>query len=332
MLRYPSRSVWVTVILLFAGLAVLPLFGDTYMTKLGMRMIVFAIFALSLDLLVGFTGLVSFGHAAFFGLAAYSLQMVSPEDDAVNLLTALPLSLGITALAGLVIGIFVIRTRGIYFIMVTLAFAQMLYHLFHDTSIAGGSDGAYIWYKPSLRIGDTVLLDFDNRAVLYYSALALLLGCFFLLTVILHSPFGKVLQGIRVNTERMQALGFATDRFKLAAFVISATMAGLAGFLFACIDGYVSPGLLSWHESGTVLVMLILGGIGTLYGAILGAVALLGVEEVFRNRALLGPLVDHWQILLGCFVIIVVLFLQNGLAGVGSLVASALQKKREPDA
>lgn len=331
MLLTPSRSVWVTLLLLFAGLAALPLFGDTYLTKLGLRMIAFAIFALSLDLLVGFTGLVSFGHAAFFGLAAYSLQMMSPEEDAVNLLMALPVSLGITALAGLVIGVLVIRTKGIYFIMVTLAFAQMLYHLFHDTNIAGGSDGAYIWYKPNLRIGDLILLDFDNRAVLYYTALGLLAGCLALLMVILQSPFGKVLQGIRDNTERMQALGFATDRFKLAAFVLSATLAGLAGFLFACIDGYVSPGLLSWHESGTVLVMLILGGIGTLYGAILGAVALLGVEEIFRNRALLGPLVDHWQILLGGFVILVVLFLQNGLAGLRTLLASALQKERGPE-
>lgn len=288
-------------------------------------MIVFAIFALSLDLLVGFTGLISFGHAAFFGLAAYMLQMSSPEDDAVNLLYALPFALGVTALAGLIIGILVIRTKGIYFIMVTLAFAQMLYHLFHDTGIAGGSDGAYIWFKPNLRFGEFILLDFENRAVLYYAALGLLIGCFGLLMVILQSPFGKVLQGIRDNTDRMQALGFATDRFKLAAFVLSATLAGLAGFLFACIDGYVSPGLLSWQESGTVLVMLILGGIGTLYGAILGAVALLGVEEILRNRALLGPLVDHWQILLGVFVIAVVLFLRNGLAGLRSVFGGARQ-------
>lgn len=314
MVTIPNRRVAVALALVFAALAVVPLVGETYALKVATRMIVFAIFAMSLDLLLGYTGLVSFGHAAFFGLSAYSLQLVSPESEAANLITALPQCLGVTAAAAALIGMLVVRTAGIYFIMSTLALAQMFF-FFHDSPIAGGSDGAYIWYKPVLTIGATALLDLDGRETLYYFALACLVLCYGFLVVVLRSPFGEVIQGIRVNEHRMRALGYDTRRFKLVSFVLSALMAGLAGFLFACIDGFVAPQLLGWRESGIGLVMVILGGMGTLYGSIIGAFAFIGMEEIVRDRQFTGVMAEHWQILMGVFVIVVVLFLKNGLAG-----------------
>ena len=315
MVTTPSRRIAFVLAIILVALALVPVVGETYALKVATRMIVFAIFAMSLDLLLGYTGLVSLGHAAFFGLSAYTLQMLSPESEAADLATVLPLCLGVTAAAAAVIGFLVVRTSGIYFIMVTLAFAQMFFHFFHDSPIAGGSDGAYIWIKPTLTIAGTALIDFDAREVLYYFALACLVLCYAMMVMVMRSPFGEVIQGIKVNEHRMRALGYNTRHFKLVSFVISATMAGLAGFLFACIDGYVSPELLGWQESGIGLVMVILGGMGTLYGSIFGSVAFIGMEELVRDRAITGAMAEHWQILMGAFVIVVVLFLKNGLAG-----------------
>ncbi len=315
MVTVPSRAAVVLLVVVFAALAAVPLVGDTYAIKVATRMIVFAIFAMSLDWLLGYTGLVSFGHAAFFGLSAYLLHLYAPGYDPVNLAAALAFCLAGTGLAAVLIGALVVRTRGIYFIMVTLAFAQMLFYLFHDSSIAGGSDGAYIWVKPALTVAGVGVLDLDDRRSLLWFALGCLAACYLLLVIMLRSPFGEVIQGIKLNEHRMRALGYDTYRYKLVSFVISAKMAGLAGFLFACIDGYVSPQLLGWKESGIGLVIVILGGIGTLYGAVVGAVAFIGVEEVVRDRTLVGVLAERWQMLMGIFVIVVVLLLRNGLTG-----------------
>jgi branched-chain amino acid transport system permease protein len=315
MVTLPSRPVLAVLTAVLVVLALVPVVGDTYAVKLTTRILVYALFAMSLDLLAGYTGLVSFGHAAFFGLSAYLLQLYSPSGEAAGLVSALAVCLGGSAVAGVLIGALVVRTGGIYFIMVTLAFAQMLFYFFHDSPIAGGSDGAYIWFKPALTVGGATWIDFDQRQTLYYFALASLALCYLLLVVILRSPFGEVIQGIKVNEHRMRALGYDTYRFKLVSFVLSATVAGLAGFLFACIDGFVAPQLLSWRESGIGLVIVILGGLGTLFGAIIGAIAFIGVEEIFREREITGAMSEHWQILVGTFVIVVVLLLRNGLAG-----------------
>jgi branched-chain amino acid transport system permease protein len=311
----PPKRVAVALAVMVLLLALVPLSGDKYWIKLVTRMIVLGIFAMSLDFIVGYTGLVSFGHAAFFGLAAYTLHLVSPTDEAANLALALPASIGASALAALVIGALSVRTKGIYFIMVTLAFAQMLFYFFHNSSIAGGSDGAFIYVKPVLEIAGKTLLNLDGRNTLYLFALGSLSVIYLGLLMVLRSPFGVVIQGIRINEHRMRALGYNTYRYKLAAFVIAGALGGYAGFLFACIDGFVPPELLGWRESGLALVMVILGGIGTLFGPVLGAIALLGVEEVFRDRHILGQVAEHWQILLGAFVIAVVLFMANGIGG-----------------
>lgn len=311
----PPRRVLFALAVMIGLLALVPLGGDKYWIKLATRMIVLGIFAMSLDFIVGYTGLVSFGHAAFFGLAAYTLHLISPEDEAANLIWALFVCLGVSGVAAAVIGAFSVRTRGIYFIMVTLAFAQMLFYFFHDSDIAGGSDGAFIFIKPVLAIGDMTLLDLDQRATLYYFSLASLVGLYAGLVMVLRSPFGQVIQGIKVNEHRMRALGYNTYRYKLASFIIAGVVGGYAGFLFASIDGFVPPELLGWQESGLALVMVILGGIGTLFGPVLGAMALLGVEELFRDRQVFGTLTEHWQILMGAFVIAVVLFMSNGIGG-----------------
>ena len=311
----PPKNVLLALVIFVIALAFVPFSADKYWVKLVTRMFVLGIFAMSLDFIVGYTGLVSFGHAAFFGLAAYVLHLVSREDEAVNLLWALPTCLLASGLAAAVIGALSVRTRGIYFIMVTLAFAQMLFYFFHDSDIAGGSDGAFIYIKPVIGIGNVTILDLDGRGTLYFFSLGSLVALYAFLVMILRSPFGQVVQGIKVNEHRMRALGYNTYYYKLVSFIIAGVLGGYAGFLFACIDGFVPPELLGWRESGLALVMVILGGVGTLFGPVLGAMALLGVEELFRERHIFGPLADHWQILLGTFVIAVVLFMSNGIGG-----------------
>lgn len=328
MVNLPTRNVIISLIALALALALVPLGGDKYWTKLATRMMVFGIFAMSLDLLVGYTGLVSFGHAAFFGLAGYVLHLISPEDDAANLLWALPLCLGATAMAAAAIGALCVRTRGVYFIMVTLAFAQMLFYLFHDSDLAGGSDGAFIYIKPVLTVGSWTLLDLGGRDALFYTCLVSMVVIYAALVMVLRSPFGKVIQGIKINERRMQAMGYNVYVYKLVSFVSAGTIAGYAGFLFASIDGFVSPELLGWQESGIALVIVILGGMGTLFGSILGAIALLGVEELFRDKAVFGVMANHWRILMGAFVIAVVLFFKNGLGGLLLRLAGARKGER----
>jgi branched-chain amino acid transport system permease protein len=288
------------------ALALFPLVADTFYLQLVTKIMILAIFALSLDLLVGYTGMVSLGHAATFGVAGYAAALVARTADAVNLWTTLPVALAASALTALAIGALVVRTRGVYFIMATLAFAQMLYHLFHDTRFAGGSDGIYLNERPQTGIA---WLDLGDNNVFYFAVLILLVAVFALLARMLRSPFGRVLQGIRVNEPRMRALGFATLRYKLAAYVIAGTLAGLAGYLAAAKEGYVNPEVLAWHQSGAVLMMLILGGMGTLSGAVAGTFAYVLLQELFSG------LTKHWQLLMGAFIIVAVLAFPRGLLG-----------------
>ncbi|MEO8738746.1 MAG: branched-chain amino acid ABC transporter permease [Casimicrobiaceae bacterium] len=286
-------------------LALFPLTAEKFYLQLVTKIMIVSIFVLSLDLLVGYTGLVSLGHAAYFGVAAYTLALAAPTSDPANFWLTLPLALGASALAALVIGALVVRTAGVYFIMVTLAFAQMVYFFFHDTRVAGGSDGIYVNVRP-----DTFVPGFDlsSDTHFYYMVLALLIGVYALLARLIRSPFGRALQGIRVNERRMRALGFATRRYKLAAFVLAGAIAGLAGYLAAAKEGYVNPEMLAWHQSGSALMMLILGGAGTLVGAVVGTFAYVLLQEWFSG------LTKHWQLLMGVFIIGAVLLLPRGLA------------------
>ena len=254
------------VVCVVAVLAALPLFAEKFYVQLFAKIMIMAILAMSLDLLLGYTGLVSFGHAAFFGAAGYALALIAPQSGPANFWTSFPLSVAASALLALAIGFLVVRTRGVYFIMVTLAFAQMLFFLFFDTKIAGGSDGIYIDVRPSARIGGWEPFSLDNFVHVYYVALGALALVYLLLRVLLRSPFGRVLAGIRVNEHRMLSLGYPTFRYKLACFVISGAIAGIAGYLSAVQFGVVNPEMLGWQLSASVMMMVILGGMGTLIG------------------------------------------------------------------
>ena len=295
----------------FVALALVPLGAGSFGLDLVTKIMVFAIFALSLELLVGGTGLVCFGQAAFFGIGAYATVLLSPADGPASLLWLLPAAVAAAAVYALAVGALSLRTQGVYFIMVTLAFAQMAYYVVHDTPLGGGTDGIYLTSKPTLG----TLLDLDKPLALYGLTLATLVAVFGFLGLLSRSRFGRALAGIRVNEQRMRATGFATYPYKLAAFTVSGAIAGLAGFLFAVKDGFVNPELMSWHFSGAVLIMVILGGIGHLRGALIGAFAFALLQEFFKSEAIFGSFAKHWNLGLGLTIIASVALLPRGLVG-----------------
>lgn len=301
------------IALLLAGLApVLP----GYAMDLVMRLMIYAIFALSLELLVGTTGLVSFGHAAFLGMGAYLVVLASPESGPGSIIWLLFLSMLVPALYALFVGLLSLRTRGIYFIMVTLAFAQMAYFVFHDTKVGGGSDGIYLYFRPALAFGQAVLIDLEERRQLFWFVLGALALTYAFLALLRRSRYGHALFGIRDNEQRMRAVGFNTFNYKLAAFVLAGALAGLAGFLLAVKDGIANPEFLSWHMSAEVLLMIILGGLGSLRGAVVGTVGFTLLKEFFQTPDLVGDLLaDHWQLTLGIAIILLVAFMPKGLIG-----------------
>ena len=309
------RLLGILLSLALLGLALFPLVGETFYLQLLTKVMILAIFAMSLDLLVGYTGLVSLGHAAFFGLAGYALALIQPKYDPMSVLITLPAALALCAVFALVTGALVLRTRGIYFIMVTLAFAQMVYFIFHDTKLGGGSDGLYINNKPLVGWGDTVLLDLDNKTAFYYLVLVLMVLVYGLLRRILASNFGRALQGIRVNEHRMRAIGFPVFRYQLGVYVLAGVLGGLAGYLSAAQFGFVNPEIISWHQSGAVLMMVILGGMGTLSGSLIGAFVFVLLEEFFKDDTVFGGLAKHWQLMMGLLIVAVACFLPKGVVG-----------------
>jgi branched-chain amino acid transport system permease protein len=309
------RSRLAFVLACLVALAAYPLLAGNYGMDLVTKIMVYAVFALSLELLVGATGLVCFGHAAFFGIGAYAAVLLSPGNDPVSLAWLLPASVGAAALYALFMGALSLRTQGVYFIMVTLAFAQMAYYVVHDTPLGGGTDGIYLNAKPVLAAGNAMLVDLAAPLAIYYLTLACLGATFAFLAVLLRSRFGRALAGIKANEQRMRATGFSTYPYKLAAFVVSGGIAGLAGFLFGVKDGYVNPELMSWHLSGAVLIMIILGGLGHLRGALIGAFAFALLQEFFKSEAIFGAFSKHWHLGLGLTIIACVALLPSGLVG-----------------
>jgi branched-chain amino acid transport system permease protein len=299
-----------TVVLLVALVALIafPLGADRYYLQLFAKIMIMAIFAMSLDLLVGYTGLVSFGHAAFYGLGAYTLWVISPETAAANFYVALPASILVAAVAALVIGLLVLRSSGVYFIMVTLAFSQMFYYYALRSKSVGGSDGVYVNVRPDPTIFDWTPFNLDRPMQFYYVTLALMALTYLLLRYVNDSLFGRALVGIKSNEQRLRSLGFKTFRYKLGAFALAGGIAGLAGFLDAAQFGFVNPGLFGWQLSGEVLMVVILGGMGTLYGPIVGAFALVLIQEFLSDST------KHWLLPMGIFIILAVLALPHGIA------------------
>ncbi|AEG93334.1 branched-chain amino acid ABC transporter permease [Ramlibacter tataouinensis] len=318
------RGLQVALLLGLLALAAFPFFGTDFYASMVARMMILAIFAMSLDLLQGVTGLVSLGHAAFFGLAGYALAFLTPAGEPASLWWTLPAAVAAAGLAALVIGFFVVRTHGIYFIMVTMAFAQMVFYLFFDNKALGGSDGIYINFKPH-----AALFDLENRLVFYYFTLAVLVAVYLFLRRLLWSPFGRVLAGIRVNEHRMRAMGYGTFGYKLAAFTLAGALAGLAGYLWGAQTGFINPELMGFHMSAHAIMMVILGGMGNFAGAIVGAFAFEYLLHLFKDLPDIGAFRagKHWQLWMGLFIVGVVLFAPRGLLG----LAAGLLRRKEAD-
>lgn len=275
--------------------------GDFYL-GLAARVLIFALAASSLNLILGFGGMVSFGHAAFIGMGAYTVAVLA-QAGVTSAWLAWPAAMAVAALAALVIGAISLRTQGVYFIMITLAFAQMLYYLAVSFKAYGGDDGLALPGRSTLGFG----LEAGDDRTFYYIVLALAVLAVVLLWRLLNARFGHVLQAIRENETRMAAIGFAVYRFKLAAFVLAGALAGLAGALLANLNSFVSPSMMQWSQSGLLLVMVILGGVGHLWGGVIGAVVFLLLEEVLSHYTI------YWQFFLGALLLAVVLAAPNGL-------------------
>ncbi len=293
---------------------VLPFVAPGYYVQFASKAMLMGMLALSLNLVVGYGGLVSMCHAAFFGLAGYMLAFLSPESGGASIWVSLPVALLAVGAVAAVVGALSLRTRGIYFIMVTLAFGEMLFYVFHDTKIGGGSDGMYIYFKPEIMLGGLTLLDLESNRVFYYVVFAALVGSAMLIRMLVQAPFGHALAAARDNERRALSLGYSVFRVRLAAFVISAMIAGLAGYFSAAQFGFIAPQMLGWHLSATVLVMVVLGGMSSVLGPIVGAFALLGLEEFLKTY------VEQWKLAKGLIIIALVFLLPGGLQQLGSLL------------
>jgi branched-chain amino acid transport system permease protein len=304
---------WRHSVPVLVGLILLPLLAqvlnDAFYIGVASRILIFALAATSLNLILGFGGMVSFGHAAFVGVGAYALGILM-QGGVVSAWIGLPAAMLTAGFFALVIGVVSLRTQGVYFIMITLAFAQMLYYLMVSLKSYGGDDGLALAGRSKLDLG----LDIGNDSTFYYLVLTLTVLVFLGLHRLLNSSFGHALQAIRENEARMSAIGFPVYRCKLAAFVLAGALAGLAGALLANQSGFVSPSMLQWSQSGMLMVMVILGGVGHFYGGLVGAVVFLVLEEVLSAHTI------HWQLGLGAVLLGVVLLAPNGLL--------SLQRKR----
>ena len=278
--------------------------GAGYYVSTAGRIVVFAIAATSLNLVLGYGGMVSFGHAAFFGLGAYATGVLVSEG-VLGAGAHLVATVALTAFAGLVIGAISLRTRGVYFIMITLAFGQMLFYLANSIKGYGGDEGLNIRARSLLGFG----LDLKDAPTFYYVALVALAVTLLGLNAFVRSRFGRAIVAIRDDDLRAEALGFATYRMRLAVFVAAGAIAGIAGALSVNQQGYVSPNLLHWTQSGTLMVMVILGGVASLWGGVLGAALLVVLQEV------LSAYTTHWEFWTGWVLLAVVLFARHGLAG-----------------
>jgi branched-chain amino acid transport system permease protein len=305
-------------IVIFAGFALVPFaaaFGaQAYLLDLLTRVMIFSIAALGLDLIVGYGALVSFGHAAFVGLGAYAVGILAAHG--INeALVSLPVALVAATLFALATGAVCLRTQGVYFIMITLAFGQMAYFTASSLAPYGGDDGLTIHARNAVA-GFEIL---KSRPAFYYVVLACLLGCYLLCRAIVVSRFGRVFRGARENPTRLATIGFDVYRFQLAAYAISGALGGLAGFLLANHTEFVSPAYMSWPRSGELIIMILLGGLGRLHGAIIGAIVFLLIEEW------LAGVTEHWKMIFGPFLVLVVLFARGGLIGACTAIAARLR-------
>jgi len=293
------------IFLAFALIPIVALFaGGTYLVSLGSRVMIFAIAAVALDLLVGYGALISFGHAAFIGIGAYAVGILSAYGI-TDALVSLPVALAVSAAYAFLTGVVCLRTSGVYFIMITLAFGQMAFFTASSLAPFGGDDGLTIAARNTLA-GLPLL---RNERAFYYFVFVCLLGTYLFCRALVRSRFGRVVRGAKENPVRMATIGFDVYRFQLATYVIAGALTGLSGFLLANATEFVSPAYMSWQRSGELIVMVLLGGLGSLDGAIIGAAAYLLTEEW------LSGVTEHWKVIFGPVLVLVVLFARGGLIG-----------------
>jgi len=307
--RSPRWRKPATLVLVAAVALALPwiaqAFGASFYVSMAGRVLIYAIAATSLNLVLGYGGMVSFGHAAFVGLGAY-VTGVMISEGVLNGGAHLLATLLITGVAAALIGMISLRTRGVYFIMITLAFAQMLFYLANSIKGYGGDEGLNIRARSAIGFG----LDLKDATTFYYLALAVLAGCLWALARFVPSRLGRAVLAIRDDEQRAEALGFPTFGVRWLVFVVGGMVAGVAGALAVNQQGYVSPNVLQWTQSGTLMVMVILGGVASVWGGVIGAAALLLLQEV------LSAYTPHWEFWTGWVLLAVVLFARQGLAGV----------------
>jgi branched-chain amino acid transport system permease protein len=298
---------WITFAVLAAAIAfplvARPLEWAVYI-GFASRIMIYALAATSLNLVLGYGGMVSFGHAAFVGAGAYTVAILMAEGVA-SAWIAWPLAVVLAGALAAAIGAVCLRTRGVYFIMITLAFAQMIYYVAVGMRAYGGEEGLNLATRSAVGVG----LDLKDDVTFYYVVLAILAAALFALRRAMGARFGRVIEAIRENETRMEAIGFPTYRYKLVCFALGGAVAGLAGALLANQNSYVNPNLLYWPQSGSLMIMVILGGVGYLYGGLIGAVALLVLEELVSSYTI------HWQLGVGAVLLAIVLFAPQGLAG-----------------
>ena len=293
--------------IVFALLAIVPLVGflgpEGFVLPLVTRMMILALAAISLDFILGYGGLVSFGHAAFIGIGAYVTGIMITEGQ-TDAFVILPVVIGVSASFAFLTGMVCLRTSGVYFIMITLAFGQMVYFAASSLSAYGGDDGLTLW-EGAVLFGSDVLS--DDRG-LFYVTLAVLIAGFLLAQALIGSRFGRVLRAARENETRTATLGFDVFRVRLTAYLIAGVLAGIAGFLLTCQAEFVSPSAMAWQRSGELIIMVVLGGMGTRNGALLGAIAFVLLEH------LLSDITHDWKLIFGPFLVVVVLFSRGGLS------------------
>jgi branched-chain amino acid transport system permease protein len=311
--RWPAALTITCALLALLFPLLMQVIDQPFYTGLATRVLIFAIIVSSLNLILGYGGMVSFGHAAFLGSGAYTVGILSLEaTKKIGLLPgsesawiAWPAAALSSGLLALVIGALSLRTRGIYVIMITLAFAQMLYYIFVSLKMYGGDDGLNLTSRSHVGFG----VDLADDRHFYYVVLALFAATLFGLHRLVHSRFGRVIEGIRENEPRMQAIGYATTRYKLVCFAMAGALAGLGGALLANQNLFVSPNMMSWFQSGSLLMMLIVGGVGCLWGGPIGALVFLVLEEVLSGYT------QRWQFVMGAALIGIVLFAPRGIVG-----------------
>jgi branched-chain amino acid transport system permease protein len=316
------RNVVIAVLMLL--LAAVPVYAavtaNTFPVTLFTRVIILGMAATSLNLILGYGGMVSFGHAVYLGIGGYAVGILAFEG-ATSGFVQWPLAILVSALFALVVGALSLRTRGAYFIMITLAFAQLVYYFGVGLDRYGADDGLSIRRRSQF----AGLVNLSDRTQFYYLCLALLVVTIYLIARLVNSRFGMVVQGARSNDRRMRAIGFPTFRYRLTAFVIAGAICGLAGALLANHTGFISPATMHWTRSGDLIVMVVLGGMGSSFGPLIGAVALLSLEEALPVliRVAASPLfgdvalrmAEYWQIVLGPLFLLVVLFARGGIEG-----------------